>query len=307
MSNIEEAAKNLKKAMKGLGTNEGKIIKEICDHNNLQRQQIKEAYFNLYHKSLEEELKSEISGRFLESVLLLLKRTDEFEAECLNKAMKGLGTNEKLLIELLCTKNGYELEVVSNAYKKLYQKDLSSAVASEVSGDFGKLLKSLASCSRDKTFFVDQKLANNEANDLYKAGEGRLGTNETKFIQILSTRNFLQLQQTFNEYFVLTHSRDIEKSVKNEMSGDLERALVTIIRCVRNRPLYFAELLHEAMSGLGTKDDALMRILITRSDIDLQYIKVEYQRRYNKSLYDAVKSELSGDYEKLFLRLIGQN
>ena len=35
-------------------------------------------------------------------------------------------------------------------------------------------------------------------------------------------------------------------------------------------------------------------------------IKRAYQSLYGKSLYDAVKSELSGDYEKLFLALIGK-
>ncbi len=36
-------------------------------------------------------------------------------------------------------------------------------------------------------------------------------------------------------------------------------------------------------------------------------IKHQYKVLYGKSLYDAVKSELGGDYEKLFLALIGKD
>ncbi len=35
-------------------------------------------------------------------------------------------------------------------------------------------------------------------------------------------------------------------------------------------------------------------------------IKNQYKEHYGKNLYDAIKSELSGDYEKLFLGLIGK-
>ncbi len=82
---------------------------------------------------------------------------------------------------------------------------------------------------------------------------------------------------------------------------------VSTVKSVRNRPAYFAEQLHNAMKGAGTKDDDLIRILVSRSEIDMAAIKSEYKRIYNKSLYDALKSELSGDYEKLFLTLIGKD
>ena len=49
------------------------------------------------------------------------------------------------------------------------------------------------------------------------------------------------------------------------------------------------------------------RLLVSRSEIDLPHIKHEYRQAFGKSLYDSVKSELSGDYEKLFLALIGKD
>jgi hypothetical protein len=58
------------------------------------------------------------------------------------------------------------------------------------------------------------------------------------------------------------------------------------------------------LKGLGTNNDDLIRILVTRCEVDLSQIKKEYLRLYGKTLYDAVKSELSGDYEVKFLKIL---
>ena len=65
--------------------------------------------------------------------------------------------------------------------------------------------------------------------------------------------------------------------------------VVYIVKTVHNRPAYFAERLHLAMKGLGTDDDALIRIIVSRCEIDLANIKYEYERAHGKTLLSAVK------------------
>ena len=65
------------------------------------------------------------------------------------------------------------------------------------------------------------------------------------------------------------------------------------------------QVLRKAMKGLGTDDTTLIRVIVTRTEIDMQYIKVEYEKKYKKSLVDAVHSETSGHYRSFLLALLG--
>jgi len=98
--------------------------------------------------------------------------------------------------------------------------------------------------------------------------------------------------------------------MKSEMSGELLNGLLAMVKTVHNRPAYFAERLHAAMKGIGTDDDALIRIIVSRCEIDLANIKYEYERAHGKTLLSVVKDEeeggeTSGDYRRALLALIG--
>lgn len=300
----EEAAKSLHKSMKGIGTDENRLISEITKHSNGQRQLIKQQYMTLYGKSLVDDIKSEIKGNFELGVLALLEPVDEYEAKILHEAINGVGTDEKIVIQTLCPKEAHEIEILKAAYKRLYNKDLDKDIKGEEGGPLGKIMRSVASGGRSGDKNANHEMAKKEAQELYDAGAGKFGTEESEFVRILCSRSFPQLAATFEEYHKIC-GKDIEKSIKSEMGGQLETACLAIAKAAKNKSAYFAELLHEAMAGVGTKDEDLVRLLASKSEFNFNEIKNQYKALYNKSLYDAVKSELSGDYEKLFLALIG--
>ena len=62
-----------------------------------------------------------------------------------------------------------------------------------------------------------------------------------------------------------------------------------LVQCMQSRPRYYAKRLHKAMEGLGTDDDTLIRILVSRSEIDLGNIKKEYETLYGCTLLSAIK------------------
>lgn len=65
------------------------------------------------------------------------------------------------------------------------------------------------------------------------------------------------------------------------------------MECVQSAAAFFAKRLNDAMEGMGTDDTTLIRIIVSRSEIDLGTIKAEYERIYNRTLLSAVKVKIN--------------
>ncbi|XP_047099117.1 annexin B9-like isoform X5 [Schistocerca piceifrons] len=296
-------AEVLRKAMKGFGTDEKAIINVLCYRTNIQRLDIAREFKTLYGKDLISDLKSELSGRFEDLIISLMTPIPQFYAKEIHDAICGLGTDEECLIEVLCTLSNHEILTVRQAYEFMYRTSLEQDLASDTSGHFKRLMRSLCVGNRDENYSVDQAAAARDAQALLRAGELRFGTDESTFNAILCSRSYPQLRQIFIEYERIT-GHDFEKAVKNEFSGDIEAGLLAIVKSVRNKAGFFAERLHDAMAGLGTKDRTLIRITATRCEVDMADIKQSFQERYGKTLESFISGDTSGDYKKALLALV---
>ncbi|XP_032778127.2 annexin B10 isoform X4 [Daphnia magna] len=299
----------LRAAMKGFGTDEQVIIDILCLRSNAQRQAITEAYKKEFgRQDLIADLKSELGGNFENVIIGLMLPTDEYCAKQLYKAMKGIGTSDDVLVEILCSRPYDEIVQIAAAYEKLYGSSLEADIQGDTSGPFQRLLVMALQGLRDN-YAYDPAKAEEQAQILYNAGEGTVGTDENAFVEILGHAGQRHAYLIFQEYKKIS-GKTIEQAMESEMSGELLHGLLAMVKTVHNRPAYFAERLEAAMKGLGTDDDALIRIIVSRCEIDLANIKFEYERMHGKTLLSAVKSEeeageTSGDYRNALLALIG--
>ena len=110
-----EDAKELRKAMKGLGCDKSKVAAITGQRSHAQRLMIKKAFVTvdqeLYGKGknrdLLKDLKSELSGDYENLVMGLYMEPGEFDARLIKKAVDGAGFNTDLLVEVLCTRYIY--------------------------------------------------------------------------------------------------------------------------------------------------------------------------------------------------------
>lgn len=299
-------SETLRKAMKGIGCDKSKVIAVLCARSNSQRQEIATTFKTMYGKDLRKELEKELSGDFEDFILGLMDPPAVYDAYHLRKAMAGLGTKESVLIEIMCSRTNGEIAEIKRVYRQLYKQELEHDIIGDTSGHFQRLLVSLSAAGRDESTRTDPLKANQDAHALHRAGEQRLGTDEACFNAILASQNYSQLRLVFQEYQKIT-GHSIEKAIEAEFSGDIKSGLLAVVSCVQNRAAYFAKLLYDSMAGLGTRDTDLIRIIVSRSEVDLADIRQEFQRLYKKSLIDMIKGDCSGAYKDGLIAVVNGN
>ena len=300
--NIDKDAADLRKAMKGLGTDEATIIKIIANRTNQQRQLIKQSFAKQFNRDLIKDLKSELSGKFEDTVMALFMEPIEYDCRTLKDAMKGIGTDEDTLIEILSTRPFWYIQQMHKKYRQIFGKELVSDIMNDLGGDLRKVILSIVQGARSENLSPNQIVCKNKAEELYKAGEAKLGTNESIFYKILTESSPAEIACIAMEYEKISKN-SLLTAIDKEFSGDMKKLLHTIVYAIINPSEYFATRVYKAVKGWGTNNKLLIRILVTRDEIDMPQIKEAYKRLYNKDMVEAVKSDTSGDYKKLLVEL----
>ena len=295
----------LKKAFKGIGCDKKAIIDITVNRNNAQRLQIREAYKASYGRDLMKDFKSELHNHLEDAVLALYTDPIEYDADELRAAIKGLGTNEDTLIEIIASRPPHVLKAIIAKFKEKFNRDLEKDVKSETSGTLRKLLIALLQCGRGTNTNPNQAQCAEIAQEIYKAGEKKLGTDESVFNKYFCTLSPHELAAVSREYHKLS-GHTILQAIDKEFHGDSKKTLRTIVYATLSPSEYFATRVNDAVKGLGTKDHLLIRVLVSRSEIDMPQIKQYYKQLYGKDMVADIKGDISGEYQNLMVQLVNR-
>lgn len=213
--------------MRGLGTDEEQIVELLTQRSNAQRQQIAAYFRDVLGRDCVDDLKSELGGDFERVIVALMTEPVEYLCAQLHAAMAGCGTDERVLVEVLCTMTNAEMGRLVVKYEELFGRPLAEHMCSETDGFFRRLLTLIVTGVRDESGEVDAEAAKEQAGQLWAAGEAKLGTDEEVFNRVLSHGSFEHLRLVFDEYRALS-GQTIEQAIEHEVDGDLQEALMAI-------------------------------------------------------------------------------
>ncbi|KAM6961203.1 annexin A2-like [Aplochiton taeniatus] len=299
----DKDAARIETAIKTKGVDEQTIIDVLTKRTYSQRRDVAFAYERRAKKDMISALKGALSGSLETVILGLMKSTSQYDASEIKGSIKGLGTDEETLIEILCSRSNSELVEIKSVYKEMFKKDLEKDVAGDTSGDFAKLLLALVQTKRaEPSSVVDYEKIDEDARALYDAGVKRKGTDVKTWISVMSERSVPHLQKVFDRYKSYS-PYDMQESIRKEVKGDLEKSFLTLVQCFENKQLYFANRLSDAMKGKGAKEKVLTRIMVSRCEVDLLKIRSEFKSVHGQSLYKTIAEHTKGDYQKVLLGL----
>ena len=299
---VLEDTKKLIDFIKGKNKDDNALIKLVISKTNKERLQMKDEYNSTQNSDLIEDLKSAYSGHFKDVLVGLFYSPLDYDCYQIRKAVKGLGTDEEALIEILTTRTSEKIEQMKLRYKEMFPgRDMVEDIKSDTSGSFWTVLKALLENKRNSTTNPDLEDCQNCAQKLYDSGINKKNTLET-FTEILTQKSKEEIITIGKIYHKISQS-NILADIKNLFSGDTKKLFTGIVFGLLSPSEYFAELVRDAVKGLGTKDTTLLRIMITRDEIDMPQIKQFYRQKYDKDMVDDIKDDTSGSYRKILVAL----
>lgn len=240
--------------MKGFGSNEQALINILTKPDPLQMALIRHTYADRIGRNLEKDLKSELSGN-LEDVLLSLARGPlEQDVACVRDALSGIGTDEKVVTDVLVGRSNADLRAIKYAYVGKYQKSLVEDIKSDLSGKTEKFFVMLLNATRPEpgTYF-DAQSVDADVREIHQATQARKGTDEIGVTAVFMNASDAKLVAIAKAFETKYHT-SLEKVIKDEFSGHLEDALLSMLSKAKDPVGHDAEKILECLPVNGKTD-----------------------------------------------------
>ena len=115
-----------------------------------------------------------------------------------------------------------------------------------------------------------------------------------------SNEQRVKIRADYKEKF----SRDLLEDFNSKLKSDFLNVLTALYKDPFE---YDADLLYEAMKGIGSDKEVITEVLCFRTPDKMNKVKAKFQEKYGKELVDEIKSETSGDYQKIVMALLEGN
>ncbi|MBN3317653.1 ANXA2 protein, partial [Atractosteus spatula] len=272
-------AHQLRNAMEGLGTDEEVLVEVLSTRSAAQLQQIAAAYRDEFQRDLEKDIRSETSQGFRELLLALLQ----------------VGTAPPVRLTARFRMGASLENPVGIASPGMTARNTQRNL----------LLRDTAKEEENMKGIIDYRLIERDAKALLERSRKKPDT--AAWIRVLTRRDsdhlcrdsdglfrrdgnpLLSVPTPVLDRFQALSGRPAEEAVQSDFSGDLRQGLLSLVQSIRSTPELLAGSLHKAMKGLGRKDGVLIRILVSRSEVDLLSIRVQYRRQQGRSLYSTLQ------------------
>ncbi|XP_043720969.1 annexin D8-like [Telopea speciosissima] len=279
----------------GNGATDKRKLVEILTTRNLQELRfIHQTYNELYNQDLLHILyNAQRNNPFARVVYLHMSEPQARDAEIVRTVLIGGNVDMNTLIEMVCTRLSLMLQSIKQGFLSLYNSDMEQDLSHNIKGGFKEILLAVLKSSSHCGGKVDMSMAMCDAKTLYEAMESGKSLDQKTMISLISQRSTEQLKAILVSYKQL-YGHELSKSLKRNKCGPFGKDLSVVIRCIQYPEKYFAKQLRRTLQN-GDSQEVLIRIVITRSRIDI------------KEINNAFAAKTGWSLESLILRVFNHN
>uniref|UniRef100_A0A7N8WNU2 Annexin n=1 Tax=Mastacembelus armatus TaxID=205130 RepID=A0A7N8WNU2_9TELE len=225
----------------------------------------------------------------------------EDDVSALRKALEGLGTTEKTLIEVLTQRSNAQRQLIAKAYEKTTGRTLVADLKGDTHGDFEDLLVALVTPPGVY-----------DSQEVIGAIKGP-GTTESILTEIFASRSNKQIIALSEAYLANLTLKLISKQMPKKPNTSVTMLFCLFSQGKRDESTNVdaakakadAKALYEAgEKKWGTDEGKFIDILCHRSVPQLRQTLVEYKNISKKNLQESIESEMSGDLENLLVAVV---
>jgi annexin A7/11 len=296
----------IRKAMKGFGTDEKVLIATMAKKDPLQMETIRTQYDQRLMRNLITDLEKETSGYFEKGLVEIARGPLVSDCYNLMDAMKGLGTKEVILDDILIGRSNADINAIKQKYQELFHRTLEADLKSDLSAATEQMYMMIIAARRtEDSHPVNPQEIEQAVTELQSGMGGFVGKNTAQICQILTSKNDAQIK-AIAQLYQQRYQKSLDTQIKSSFSGHMEDALRLLVARATNRAEAEAIRLEESMAGLGTKDNLLVQRVV-RCHWNQQFmnaVNAEFKRVVKKDLVKRIEGETRGDYEKLMVACV---
>ena len=292
--------------MKGFGTDEKALIAILSKKDPIQINTIRTQFDQRLMRNMVNDLESETSSYFREGLVEIARGPLVADCHNLFNAMKGAGTKEATLDDILINRSNADVTAIKQQYQVIFKKSLEADLRGDLSAGTEQMYMMIAAARRaeDSHPVIPQEIER-AVTDLQTGIGNMVSKNAAQVCQILTSKNDAQLRAIAQSYQQRFH-KDLNGVLKGAFAGHMEDALLLLLARAQNRALAEAVRIEESMGGMGTKDVLLVQRVV-RCHWDRNFMNAvnnEYRKKFGKDLAKRIEGETRGDYERLMVACV---
>jgi annexin A7/11 len=300
-------AVELRDSMKGFGTNEPKLIQTLAAVPDAPHMlKLRHTYDDRFRRSLLTDIEKETSGWFRTGLLALCRGPLLEDACVVDRAIRGMGTKESMLNDVLLGRSNADLNAIKTCYATVFHKDMAKEIREDLSMKTERLFDYVLEARKaEESASVLPHDVEAHVDRLQQATEGtKFGTNQDVVSQIMAFSSNGMIR-AIDARYKAKYRQTLDELIKHNFSGHMRDALRLIATRAVDPVKADADQLEETMKGMGTKDELLVTRLVRAhwNREHFRQVKFAYQKFHGKDLVHRIQGETSGDEKRLLVAL----
>ena len=265
-----------------------------------ERMTLRQIYKQKFEKDLMTDLKSSFAGIYLKIILGLFTDPVEFDIDYIYKFLKE-DTSHNILIEIFASRPDWYLNKIKNLYFRKYNIELEDHIKEGTLDDFKKLLIQILQCERSTNQSPDFDQCKKLAEDLEQEESDNLKVDSGIINSIFIKSSPQELVLISQEYHKSTQKL-ITEMINEHFKGNVKNLLNAILMAKISPSQYYANILHESIDD----EDMILKVIISRAEIDLIQIKKYYLKLYENDLVNDIKKD-EHEYTNLLVAICNKH